>query len=80
MEGIRWLSKSNCFGGEMDRKRCGALAKPLIRDISIFPYGSKLICNFNLCFIIISQVEKVHAYLKYIVSSADWVALIYFLR
>lgn len=52
----------------------------VIRKRSVFPYDSKLICHLNLLFTVISQVEKAHAYLKFIVSSAGWGVLIYFPR
>lgn len=80
MEEIWCFSKSSYFDGEMDSKRCHIMVNCVNREISVFPYGSKLICNFNLLFTVISQVEKGHAYLKFIVSSAGWGALTYFPR
>ena len=80
MEEIWCFSKSSYFDGETDSERCHMMANCVIRERSVFPYDSKLICNFNLLFTVISQVEKVHAYLKFIVSSAGWGALTYFPR
>lgn len=74
------FSKSSYFDGEMNGERCCMTANYVIRERSIFLHGSKSVCNFSLFFTVISLVEKGHAYLRSIVSSAAWGALTYFLR
>lgn len=74
------LFQEQLFVGEADSERCHTVANCVVRERSVFPHGSTLICNSHLLFAVISPMEKAHAYLKFTVSSAAWDALTYFPR